>query len=375
MITLQRIKSKKAVPNFKLSIDNEVFKSGRTLPRDKDRLHIYVPKSLEIEVEVKDSGLVEQIIEHRFNEIPNELANLLFSSRYLSLAGDLIEPIRWFDLERIDGGFSLSCSLRANPENWHAPFTSAEFIAEYHRRLRRLYPTEFDNDELFVTVSPLIKDLGLTIRSQLDTLRSTLEAVYDQTTAFVTAAQKESVAVYFDFPESIKVPCEQYLLYFAQFLKDLDVEADTTLSHEAGRVLFTVTPADQKEALDKIQTALDVYLKLPTNPITDTPISESIEVQRLEANVLRLRGDLKLAAAETQAKDATIRAQNLIIEVQKGMLSGEILANSVKDVTPTPKDKEDVIPGILALSTYEDKGLSLNLGEVLRRLKRLFTED
>lgn len=284
MITLQRIKSKKALPNYTLSIDNEVFKSGRTLPGDKDRLRIYVPKNLEIEVEVKDSGLVEQIIEHRFNEIPNELADLFFSSSYLSLEGDLIEPIHWFNLERIAGGFSLSCSLRANPENWHAPFTSAEFIAEYHRRLRRLYPTEFDNDELFVTVSPPIKDLSLAIRSELDALRSTLKAVYDQTTAFVTTAQKESVAVYFDFPESIKVPCEQYLLYFAQFLKDLGVEADTTLSHEAGKVLFTVTPADQKEALDKIQTALDVYLKLPTNPITDSAISESIEVQRLEAN-------------------------------------------------------------------------------------------
>lgn len=84
---------------------------------------------------------------------------------------------------------------------------------------------------------------------------------------------------------------------------------------------------------------------------------------------------MKLAAAETQAKDATIRAQNLIIEVQKGMLSGEILANSVKDVTPKPEDKEDVIPGILALSTYDNKGMHLHLGEILRRLKRLFAED
>lgn len=375
MITLERIKSRKAVPNYKLRIGNEVFKSGRAPVRDKNRLSVFVSKSLEIEVDVRDDELIERIIEHRFNEIPEKLNLLLINSRYFNLVADLIEPLTFFYIERVDEGFRVYLSLRANTENWLATFTSVEFIVEFYKRLRTLYPTEFENDESYITISPLVTDLDLTIKSELIAIESRLQTIYDQTTESVTAAQKESVAVHFDFPESIRVPCEQYLLYFAQFLKDLGVEADTTLSHEAGQVLFTVTPADQEEALDKIQTALDVYLKLPTNPITDSGVKESIEVQRLEANVLRLRSDLKLAAAEIQAKNTTIRAQNLIIEVQKEMLSGEILASSVKGVTPTPEDKEDVIPGILALSTYEDKGMSINLGEILRRLKRFFSND
>jgi hypothetical protein len=34
---------------------------------------------------------------------------------------------------------------------------------------------------------------------------------------------------FFDFPEPVKVPCQQYLLYFVQFLKDVGVEATAEL--------------------------------------------------------------------------------------------------------------------------------------------------
>jgi hypothetical protein len=87
--------------------------------------------------------------------------------------------------------------------------------------------------------------------------------------------------------------------------------------------------------------------------------------------VLRLRSDLKLAAAELQAKDATIKAQNLTI----GILNGDVLVKSIREISPNPEDKEQVIPGIVALSTYKEKGLEINLGEMFRRIKKFFTED
>jgi len=118
----------------------------------------------------------------------------------------------------------------------------------------------------------------------------------------------DSIAVLFDFPEEVRVPCEQYLLYFGQFLRDLGVQAISDLSHEAGQVLFTVKPTDPRTALDKVRAALDVYLSLPTSPVSD-PTHNEIAVQRLEASVLRLQSDLRLASAELQAKNMTIEAQ------------------------------------------------------------------
>jgi hypothetical protein len=181
----------------------------------------------------------------------------------------------------------------------------------------------------------------------------------------------DSINLVFDFPVEIKTSCKQYLLYFIQFLRDLGVEAKSELKDEAGKVLFSVTPINAKDALDNIRSALEVYLHLSSSPIGDTA-NESIEVQRLESNILRLRSDLKLAAAEIQAKNATIQAHELTISIQKGLLSGEIIIDSLKDVTPKPKDKEEMLGGTLAIKKYEGKGFDLDLPEIFRKFKRLF---
>jgi archaellum biogenesis ATPase FlaH len=213
------------------------------------------------------------------------------------------------------------------------------------------------------------------IKDEIISYSPTLQTIHEETEKSLRARLSHgSLLVFFDFPDEIRVPCEQYLLYFAKFLRDLGVEVETALTNEAGQVLFTVTPKDQTEALEKIRSALDVYLHLPSNPIEDAT-NESIVVQRLEATILRFRADLKLASAELRATNATIEAQQLIIDVQKKMLNGEILIDSVKDVTPKHEDKEYLIDGLVALSTYEDKGLALHLGEMLRRLKQLFKKS
>jgi hypothetical protein len=43
-------------------------------------------------------------------------------------------------------------------------------------------------------------------------------------------------------------------------------------------------------------------------------------------------------------------------------------------VTPTPKDKEELIKDTLSLIPYQGKGFEVNLPEIFRRLKRLFRD-
>lgn len=63
----------------------------------------------------------------------------------------------------------------------------------------------------------------------------------------------------FEFPDDIRVACEQYLFYFAQFLRDLGLEDSSALRQDASTILFSVTPTDQHQALHKIRTALESY--------------------------------------------------------------------------------------------------------------------
>jgi CheY-like chemotaxis protein len=290
-------------------------------------------------------------------------------------------------------GFELARRVRANPLTRFLPMIISTNSRHDELELRRGsevgalgYITDpTDIDLLLARVRTLLdfkryldaveeegaiaKDKQIYLQKRLDSVE---EERAKERSEYSAKDTDNSVVMSFDFPEEIKVSCEQYLLYFAQFLKDLGVKADTALTHEAGQVLFTVTPADKEQALDQIHAALDVYLHLASSPVSDTT-NEAIEVQRLESNILRLRSDLKLAAAELQAKNATIQAQELTISVQKGLLSGEIIFDSLKDVTPKPKDREELLGGTLAIKKYEGKGFDVDLPVVFRRLKQLFT--
>jgi hypothetical protein len=74
------------------------------------------------------------------------------------------------------------------------------------------------------------------------------------------------------FPPAIRTACEQYLLYFVQFLEDLGVSATAEIKEDAKRVLFSVTPTDGCAALQQIREALEVYLKLPEMPEFGTAV-------------------------------------------------------------------------------------------------------
>lgn len=56
------------------------------------------------------------------------------------------------------------------------------------------------------------------------------------------------------------------------------------------------------------------------------------------------------------------------------MLTGEIVLESMKDVSPKPKDSEEVLGGLAEITKYEGKGFNLNLPEAFRRLRQLFGE-
>ena len=78
--------------------------------------------------------------------------------------------------------------------------------------------------------------------------------------------QGDTLIAHFDFPDEVAVACEQYLVYFVQFLKDLGVTAEADLHHEAGELLFSIKPDAQDIALENIREALNIYLQLPANP-------------------------------------------------------------------------------------------------------------
>lgn len=110
----------------------------------------------------------------------------------------------------------------------------------------------------------------------------------------------------FKFPKNARTACEQYLIYFGQFLKDLGIEADLQLDEQGEQVLFKVTPREGLAVRSKIREALTLYLELPFSQDLqrNTEGITEIAVLQLSANVMHFISQLILAGAITQARDA-----------------------------------------------------------------------
>lgn len=342
-----------------------------------------------IKVLTFEENMANKIASHRFSDFSHEINPVVLYARC--------------DFAQEDGQLSYAIAFRragaGRIDFTFAPLFSSEewkklwSISEYKKEFRSAFEQINDPDMTWsskgfpfmgglmgvenIAFSVAAHDPNETLIGEARKHSGVIRRIHDLTEASLRSKlSQDSVVMHFDFPEEVRVPCEQYLLYFAQFLRDLGVEADTALTHEAGQVLFTVTPADKQTALDKIRTALKTYLQLPANPSTaDGSIVEyEIAAQRLAANVDHLKGQLRLAHAELRLAGATVRAQQVTID---RLLSDDVMAESLKDVTPKPKDedREDLLGGTVALTKTNWKGVEFNLPEIFRRLRRLFMED
>lgn len=180
--------------------------------------------------------------------------------------------------------------------------------------------------------------------------------------------------VAFRFPPEVRTACQQYLLFFIEFLHDLGVEAASELKTEsAGRVLFSIKPLQKQHALEQIRAALEAYLYLPRLEIEDVSLQQTTpEVRRLAETVVRLKQELIRAHESLETTNAKIETIQTVIDAQRKLLTGEVVYTSVEETKP-PDGNEVILGGLVELTDYEVKGVILKWPQLYRRLRKLFT--
>lgn len=191
----------------------------------------------------------------------------------------------------------------------------------------------------------------------------------------IAEVQRDTLVTLFRFPPAVRVACEQYLVYFGQFLADLGIQAETSLQHHSGELLFSVTPRDGVEALDRIRVALDEYLSLYRMREFDQEIAKTSDIaaMQLQANVHHLKGQLALAAAIMRAKDAEIESLELsnLQYRQMAATQAEVTRLAQRD----SGESEPLLGDFVAVTQVETTGLRLDLPRILRSLKRRFGSE
>lgn len=208
----------------------------------------------------------------------------------------------------------------------------------------------------------------------IKTFSDKISEIHDDAMNLIGESEKDeeegdsgSVTLSVEFPIPIKDACIQYLSSFGQFLRDVGIENTTDIHNSPFHVLFSVNPTDPAIALDKIREALNVYCSLPMSDsvYSVNPLTESIAAQRLAANVQHLNGQLMLARAELQLKDATIRTLQTA-----QLLTEECIYNIVIKALEKhgERDRISVFGELGAVRPLEVPGGEINLPEIARRL-------
>ncbi|MGZ3778159.1 MAG: hypothetical protein ACXVJD_11255 [Mucilaginibacter sp.] len=256
---------------------------------------------------------------------------------------------------------------------WSEGFSLHEFSLAF-----RSYIESLDDKNIRYVVNDLetvTNGFGFAMDLDLDAIDEKLGSVLNRPLEIATESVKsvkqhltstqdnDTITSIFDFPESVKVPCHQYLMYFAQFLKDLGIDAKTEIKEQAASTLFTIIPNDKKEALDKIREALEVYINAPAfeGLNQQNMQNQGLAFTQFQANILHLKSQLMFSSSMLQMKDATIEALQL---------SNYQLKNRLETVKEKEEEESAIIQGIVSIKKYDGKWFSVNLPEIISRLKR-----
>lgn len=209
-------------------------------------------------------------------------------------------------------------------QKWSKPYSYNVYKSRLSEQTKKLLKERSGN----VHFSTTINRSNDSVRFNLNENLSISEQIHDFAELLIEANQKTlkkleienstSSIQQFDFPLEVRTSCEQYLLFFADFLKEIGVTAVANIQHnEAGKTLFSVKPDNPKIALDAIREALEIYLELPMSPLVEeTKITDSrMLVLRAEINTLKARLDYAQMRQLEIEKRADLQRE--LIEAQK----------------------------------------------------------
>lgn len=354
---------------------------------------------------------------YSFGDLPSEVADITFAVSTLSSAvkkemPDLlhsasvsrqIDKVSFGNSSTIQAGdFCIELLMQMASSEWDHPFSTRRYYDEF---FSLVLPTlgvsldevedayhkltfEFDPQSL---IGDSVRGVALLIAN----------ADQESRRRVVEEMSGESLVKYFKFPTDLSTFCEQYLLYFVQFLRDLGVHADAEVKRRADEVLFKVTPSDSYVALDQIRQALDIYLEMAISPVSYMPssgVGSDLAIDRAVFQVANLQNNANLMVAERRAIEMERRAfesalqldrativkqQDHIEMLQVALRSGvsqhplAIAGTEMGSPPPSekkPDDKEHVAGGLVTLGSAEIKGtgVQVNVAEAFRRARALF---
>lgn len=250
-------------------------------------------------------------------------------------------------------------------ERWHEKISESFFLPELERELKKsnIYNvlTEFDfsTEDNFIHLI-FSADLGCDVYK-----------IFDEACHYVAEAHRHVSDGFeygggggfiskFKFPAEYKSIFVQYLTYFGQFLEDLGIHGDLSLSNRHELTCLSFNPSDQSVALENIAAALSSYLSLPESNLAiivpNGNLESEVRFQQLASVVEHLKSQLRLSNAIISLKEKEISLLERAVDKVEFPLPSKVI-----------KDYWEPVSGI-RITSYKGKFFEIDIPKLINRL-------
>ncbi len=343
--------------------------------------HSYTHSEIPLSGTLYDTEIIKELLKTPLSELENEVTDLLLKSEDISIDLPGYDRLELILSGYLKHSYELVITLNYDFSHWAKPYSLYDYWnaivddikAANYRDISTRNADGGEDDSYLNGLDVVIKmsHTNWTMQSYLDEYIPIIEKIISRVINKLTQP-KSGFNVEFDFPEEIKAPCEQYLMYFSQFMMDLGVKVNNEISHEGDKTILSVVPENRDEALSNIRDALTAYVSLPQENITPTfEPTKDIAIAQLEFNVTNLKSQLQLVQSTMIAYEHTIKAQKIALDAfQIKEQSNTLLASK------EPEKKDDIEPvfgNLFQVKKYDKNGIVIDYPELVRALKRKFS--
>jgi len=264
-------------------------------------------------------------------------------------------------LNIIIDNYHVGLVVEHNLETWSNPYSYTDFVKCYSNLLADC-PFKVE-EELALTLG-FDESYEEPMLPQVEEAINWLNKCYFQAKAIMMEVSSNDVLTkVFDFPPEYKSACIQYLIWFGEFLKSLDINTKISTEDSNEETLLVITPDNCPELLEKIENLFYQYIELPYVEVL--PPQETFSPQELyayQSAVLQVQ-HLK---TQIQMKDSVIasyKATNasLITQIEE-QAKEPLLINSLKD-----ENKFKLFGGLIEVNKKQKLGKMKMLLLIYRR--------
>ncbi|MFL9812243.1 hypothetical protein D7241_03170 [Stutzerimonas sp. VN223-3] len=211
----------------------------------------------------------------------------------------------------------------------------------------------------------------ITISEAAETINKHIDELQNKASDNIqTLDSTDKIIARFNFSTGVETSCTRYLVYFIEFLRDLGIDSNSTVTRRGHETLFSIEPTDKDTSLRTIKEALVIYLSLPE---LEPPLASNHQEPIIQLKLEKLISEVTNIKSENRVQAALLSLQTeKITNLSQELAKIKTPRNSLVSVSSDNKTQSSdmFFGGFIKLGRFQYLGIELDWSSLKRRLSK-----